>query len=195
MKFCSDIYWHMKYIWCYVLLELPKGGWCWWLITHSSYSQFWRNIRTILWYVSPFHPFDNIMAYMYTLHAVGPPTVFPLMYSCYAEQQYDEVLRVIDFATSVDVPVLKGDFNHGPAVPGETTWRLPFHYGLMNARGFYSPYILRDGRCTWCLENAQAAVFEQSNLIFDHIYITTNTMERVRSVEVRVVFMLLPVCV
>jgi len=128
-------------------------------------------------------------------HTVGSPVVFPPLYTSYTEQQYDEVLRVFGLATNMDVPVLMGDFNHGPAVPGKTTWRLPFHYGLMNARGFYSPYVLGDGRCTWCVENAQAALFEPSNLIFDHIYITTNTMERVRSVEVRVVFMLLPVCV
>ena len=69
----------------------------------------------------------------YTLHAVGLPIVSPPLYSSFAEQQYNEVLRVIDFATSVDVPVLMGDFNHGPAAPGEIIWRLPFHYGLMNA--------------------------------------------------------------
>ena len=94
------------------------------------------------------------------------------------------MLSVIDFATSVDVPVLMGDFNHGPAAPGGITWDYPFYYGLMTARGFYSPYVLRDGRCTWCLENAQAASFLPFNYIIDHIYITTNTMDRVRSVEV-----------
>ena len=123
--------------------------------------------------------------YACTPHTVGPPTVFPLMYSSYAEQQYDEVLRVIDFATSVDVPVIMGDFNHGPAAPGGITWDLPIHYGLMNARGFYSPYVLQDGRCTWCVENAQAASFLPVNLIIDHIYITTNAMDRVKSVEVQ----------
>ena len=126
----------------------------------------------------------TILAYMYTPHSVGPPFVSPLMYSSYAEQHYDEVLRVIDFATSVDVPVIMGDFNHGPAAPGGITWDFPLHYGLMTARGFYSPYVLLDGRCVWCLENAQAASSFPFNFIVDHIYITTNTMERVRSVEV-----------
>ena len=118
---------------------------------------------------------------------MGPPLVFPLLYSSYAEQQYDEVLRALDYATSVDVPVLMGDFNNGPAVPGGVSWVLPFHYGVLAARGFYSPYVLRDGRCTWCLENAQAVVFFPGSFILDNIFITTNTRDRVRSVEVYIV--------
>lgn len=114
--------------------------------------------------------------------SVGPPLVFPFLYSSYAEQQYDEVLKLFNFATKMTVPVLMGDFNHGPAAPGGIMWDLPLHYGLMNAQGFYSPYVLRDGRCTLCVENAQA-VFPAS-FIVDHIYTTTNTMDRVRSVEV-----------
>lgn len=122
--------------------------------------------------------------YQSIIHVVGPPLVSPLLYSSYPEQQYDEILRVLDYATSVELPVLMGDFNHGPVVPGGVMSTLPFHYGLMTARGFYSPYVLQDGRCTWCLENAQAVAFFPANTILDHIYITTNTQERVKSVEV-----------
>ena len=54
----------------------------------------------------------------------------------------------------------------------------PFHYGIMNARGFVSPYILKDGRCTFCRDNPlTGGIFP--NLIVDHIYITTDTTERV----------------
>ena len=77
-----------------------------------------------------------------------------------------------------------GDFNHGPASPG-ITWELPFHYGLVNARGFASPYVFYDGRCTWCVTNplVGAQGFTE-NLIIDHVYVTTNMLKRVKSVKV-----------
>ena len=62
------------------------------------------------------------------------------------------------------------------------TAAYPFYYGLMNARGFVSPYILKDGRCTACIDNH----LRNTNIdeLVDHIYITTDTTERVRSAEV-----------
>ena len=54
----------------------------------------------------------------------------------------------------------------------------PFHYGLVNARGFVSPYVLKDGRCTFCADNALNLLFPVSQIV-DHIYITTDTTERV----------------
>ena len=54
---------------------------------------------------------------------------------------------------------------------------FPFYYGLMSARGFVSPYVLKDGRCTFCADNP-LNIFPD-NMILDHIYITTDTTERV----------------
>ena len=72
-------------------------------------------------------------------------------------------------------PIIMGDFNNGPAPPGDITWQLPFHYGLIAARGFVSPYVLEDGRCT----------FSASNTLVDHIYLTTDSLKgRVISAEV-----------
>lgn len=108
------------------------------------------------------------------------------LYSTYDEQQYDEILTIFDLVNSKDTPILMGDFNSGPASVGDVRWELPFHYGLMNARGFVSPYVLRDGRCTFCADNPTVAVsgFPQSNVL-DHIYLTTNSYKgRVISSEV-----------
>lgn len=80
----------------------------------------------------------------------GLPIVDPLLFSSYAEHQYNEILRLFDFVTSSRFPILIGDFNHGPAGPGNLTWLLPFNYGAMVARGLTSPYVLMDGRCTFC---------------------------------------------
>ena len=55
---------------------------------------------------------------------------------------------------------------------------FPFYYGLVNARGFVSPYVLKDGRCTYCIDNPLTGGLFPSTII-DHIYITTDTTERV----------------
>ena len=61
----------------------------------------------------------------------------------------------------------------------------------MNARGFISPYLLKDGRCTYCSENLLTNLTPDiiignptADLIIDHIYITTDTYERVMASEV-----------
>ena len=59
--------------------------------------------------------------------------------------------------------------------------QFPFYYGLVNARGFFSPYVLKDGRCTFCTKNP--FVFGVDEVI-DHIYITTDTADRVVKAEV-----------
>lgn len=121
------------------------------------------------------------------LFTVGPPIVSPFLYSSQNEQQYHEVLRVLDYAVNVDVPILMGDFNHGPAAPGGISWELPFHYGLMNARGLLSPYIIKDGRCTRCpSESAFAAIVTSKHQLIDHIYIASDTVSRVISAEVSI---------
>ena len=61
---------------------------------------------------------------------------------------------------------------------------FPFYYGLFNIRGFVSPYVLKDGRCTFCPENP--FVLGLANSIVDHIYITTDTTERVLVAKVLV---------
>ena len=110
---------------------------------------------------------------------VGPPVVSPFLYTTHAEQQYDELTQLLERVVNMDIPILMGGFNHGPASPGGITWELPFHYGLMNARGLISPYVINDGRCTWCLENPVSSASFPFNLIIDHIYITTDTINRV----------------
>ena len=116
--------------------------------------------------------------------AGGPPFIDPLPFSTYAERQYDEILKLFNGIENLQTPVFMGDFNHGPAPPG-VTWELPFHYGLMNARGLVSPYALADGRCTWCVSNplVTAQGFTE-NLVLDHVYVTTTVFERVQKVKV-----------
>jgi endonuclease/exonuclease/phosphatase family metal-dependent hydrolase len=112
---------------------------------------------------------------------IGPPIVEPLLYDSYPEQHRDEILKLFEVIETMEVPIIMGDFNHGPGGPGGLTLKYPFYYGLMNARGFVSPYILKDGRCTACIDNH----LRNTNIdeLVDHIYITTDTTERVRSAE------------
>ena len=95
------------------------------------------------------------------------------LYSNYDQQQYNELTTLFEIVTEIETPILMGDFNNGPASPGEGyVWELPFHYGLITARGFVSPYILQDGRCTFCTDNS--AVSFPSNVVIDHVYVTTD---------------------
>jgi hypothetical protein len=109
----------------------------------------------------------------------GPPVVFPFRYTSYAEQHRDEVMKILEVIETMEVPILMGDFNHGPGGPGPISAEFPFYYGLMSARGFVSPYILKDGRCTLCVDNPLSNL--PVNQLIDHIYITTDTTERVLS--------------
>ena len=65
---------------------------------------------------------------------------------------------------------------------GDLVAEFPYYYGIMVARGFFSPYIQNDGRCTFCYENPLSPFPE--NVIIDHVYITTDTVERVMRAEV-----------
>ena len=82
-------------------------------------------------------------------------------------------------------PILMGDFNHGPASPG-VNWEFPFLYGLMNARGFVSTYVMANGQCTWCINNPMVARDRQYaiDMIIDHIYVTTTILKRVKGAKV-----------
>ena len=52
--------------------------------------------------------------------AAGPPFVSPLLYTSYGEQHNDEVMKIFDIIQTMemDVPIVMGDFNHGPSIPG-----------------------------------------------------------------------------
>ena len=114
--------------------------------------------------------------------AVGPPFGEPFLFSTYAEQQYNELLRLFDFVTSSQFPILIGDFNHGPAGPGNLTWEFPFNYGAVIARGLTSPYVLMDGRCTFCTSNP--GVSFPASILIDHVYIPATAIDRVVSTKV-----------
>lgn len=80
-----------------------------------------------------------------------------------------------------------GDFNHGPivATPPDVPSlvpEFPLNYGFVNSQGFYSPYVIQDGRCTFCLENA---IVNIPSRILDHIYVPVTASERVVRAEVR----------
>ena len=49
---------------------------------------------------------------------VGPPIVSPFLYSSYGEQHNDEIMKIFGLVQTMDVPILMGDFNHGPAIQG-----------------------------------------------------------------------------
>ncbi len=111
--------------------------------------------------------------------------VFPFLFDTYEEQQFTEINTLFELSATKDNPILMGDFNHGPAPPGNITWHAPFNYGLMTARGFESPYVVRDGRCTFCTSNPTTAPFPE-NILIDHIYVPTNAVtKRVISSRVR----------
>lgn len=80
-----------------------------------------------------------------------------------------------------------GDFNHGPTVAtppdvSEIIYDYPIHYGVVNAGGYFSPYVLLDGRCTFCIENEKVST---PSRIVDHIYVPVTSTQRVIGAEVR----------
>ena len=54
-------------------------------------------------------------------YPVGPPIVFPFRYTSYAEQHRDEVMKIFEVIETrkMEVPILMGDYNHGPASPSK----------------------------------------------------------------------------
>ena len=79
--------------------------------------------------------------------------------------------------------ILLGDFNHGPATPGDITWEVPTNYGLMVARGLFSVNALWCGQCTLCSDNALTGG-RPNNLLVDHIYLPTSRASALVYVEV-----------
>ena len=61
----------------------------------------------------------SVVYYACFFAAVGPPIVIPLLYNSYSEQHADEIMKLFEVIQTMDVPVLMGDFNHGPASPGQ----------------------------------------------------------------------------
>lgn len=119
---------------------------------------------------------------------MGPPV--PLQFPSYEEQHYYEIQTLFEKIDNAEIPILMGDFNHGPASSQNVVYELPFHYGLMTARGFVSPYILCDGRCTFCADNPILALRGITiSTAIDHIYLSTDLHKgRVISSEVCVSF-------
>lgn len=115
---------------------------------------------------------------------MGPPILATPLYYNYDQQQYDEITTLFEVVAGEYLPILMGDFNHGPASPGPNfSWELPFHYGLMTACGFVSPFVLRDCTCTFCVDNP-SVMGQTSDLVIDHIYVPTNMVRRVKGVRV-----------
>ena len=111
----------------------------------------------------------------------------PLQYSNYDEQHHDEILTLFNQISNVDAPIVMGDFNHGPVSRQENiVYELPFGYGLMTARGFVSPYVLLDGRCTYCADSVPVILSGfTTNLMIDHVYLLADSYKgRVISSEV-----------
>lgn len=46
------------------------------------------------------------------------------------------------WTNSKDIPILMGDFNHGPITPESPNWIFLLHYGLLIPRGMPSPYTM-----------------------------------------------------
>ena len=118
---------------------------------------------------------------------VGPPIVSPYLYDNYEAQQLDELVTLLNSTSSLrDNTIFMGDFNHGPVLatpPGvsATVPEFPLLYGLVNAYGYYSPYVLRDGRCTFCAENPDVTI---PSRVIDHIYVAVTASDRVVYSEV-----------
>ena len=102
------------------------------------------------------------------------------------EQQYAELSVLTEILEGAEEPILLGDFNHSPVLPGGISDILPFHYGLMSACGLVSPYVHACGLCTWCGSglNYAAAANVPYDYILDHIYVSALSYDRVLNVEV-----------
>jgi len=107
--------------------------------------------------------------------SVGPPVRVPWLYHSYEQQQLAEIDSVLSWAANKTNPILMGDFGHGPVTKAETSWSNPLHYGLMCAQGFFSPYAVQDGRCTFC----------QRMTTVDHIYVPVHMYSQVITATVR----------
>ena len=46
----------------------------------------------------------------------------PLLYDSYPEQHRDEILKLFEVIETMEVPIIMGDFNHGPGGPGQEAW-------------------------------------------------------------------------
>ena len=113
--------------------------------------------------------------------------ISPPLYSNYDEQQHDELLTLFELAAAKHTPILMGDFNNGPAYPSNNnTGQLPSHYNLLQVKGFASPYVLEDGRCTFCSSNNPSVSLSgfESDVTIDHIYLATEKLDRVISSKV-----------
>jgi len=111
--------------------------------------------------------------------------MYPLQYVNYEEQHYAEIKVLFKRALTKTSPIMLGDFNHGPGSPGNVTAMFPLHYGLMHSRGFYSPYVLRDGRCTVCSSNPVVRSLNSKEASIDHVYLPTVFSDRVLHSMVR----------
>ena len=60
----------------------------------------------------------DALQYITSLPPVGPPIVSPFLYSSYGEQHNDEIMKIFGLVQTMDVPIVMGDFNHGPAFQG-----------------------------------------------------------------------------
>ena len=122
--------------------------------------------------------------FFHLLNIVGPPFSIPFLFESYEQQQYQELLTLFTAIDDLEAPILLGDFNHGP-VTSKATWYFPFNYGFVTARGFFSPYVLKHGRCTFCASNAVVAASGFTlDITIDHIYLTTSSAWRVKSTTV-----------
>ena len=88
---------------------------------------------------------------------VGPPYLQPPLFSSYEEQQLSELKALVQAAEdSALLPViLLGDFNHSPALPSRGIEpELAGNYEWLASQGFLCAYVMKNGSCTWCEENA-----------------------------------------
>ena len=109
---------------------------------------------------------------------MGPPVVEPLLYQSYEQQQFHEIMILLEWLDNKKTPILMGDFNHGPVTVACSSWILPLHYGLLTARGMMSPYAMGEGVCTYYDYDSNWQV------VIDHIYIPAHMHEKFEDVRV-----------
>lgn len=144
-------------------------------------------LRFLATFWSFFIEFNNFFVILMLL-AVGPPYLLLPRFSSYQEQQLSELIILLQAAEGLMMPViLVGDFNHGPSLASRGIEpELAASYEWMDSRGFVCAYVMNNGSCTWCADNALTshADCNADTAIVDHVYVRKGFLDRVKFVKV-----------
>ncbi|XP_069134739.1 uncharacterized protein [Argopecten irradians] len=98
------------------------------------------------------------------------------VYASLAEQNLADSRKLTTAANLVDRPVIAGDLNMGPSIPGQDVGaEFPDSYNHFLSEGFTSPYVDLARNCTFCASNPLTGDWE-TNEVLDHVMIRDHTV-------------------